>query len=88
MLFRLLSLLLSALRSTFSESFVNTNYATFINFIDFRVYCNECTVAKILIKSFLLANNFGTGKSIKFGRSESIVTKCHIIKPLEFLKDA
>ena len=67
MLFRLLSLFLSALSPTFSESFVNANYATFINFINFRVYRNECTVAKILMTFFLLANNFETGKRIKFG---------------------
>ena len=81
MLFLLLSLWLSALSPTFSESFVN---ATFIIFINFRVYRNECTVAKILIKFFLLANNFGTGKRIKFGWNESIITKCHIIKPMAF----
>ena len=27
----------------------------------------HCTVAKILINIFLLANNFGTGNGIKFG---------------------
>ena len=84
MLFRLLSLSLSALSPTFSESFVNANYATFIIFINFRVYRNECTVAKILIKFFLLANNFGTGKRINSGWNESIITKCHIIKPMAF----
>ena len=67
MLFRLLSLWLSALSSTLSESFVNANHATFINFINFRVYRNEGTVAKILIKTFLLANNVVTTKRIKFG---------------------
>ena len=67
MLFRLLSLWLSALSPTFSEPFVNANYATFIIFINFRVYRNECTVSKILIKFFLLANNFGTGKRINSG---------------------
>ena len=66
MLFRLSSLSLSAKSLTFSESFFNANYASFINFINFRVYRNECTVAKILIKIFLLANNFGTGNRIKF----------------------
>ena len=84
MLFRLLSLSSSALSPTFSESFVNANYATFIIFINFRVYRNECPVAKILIKFFLLANYFGTGKRIKFGWNESIITKRHIIKPMAF----
>ena len=87
MLFRLLSLSLSALSPTFSESFVNANYATFINFINSLVYLNECTVAKILIIFFLLANNFETGKRTKFGWNESIITKCHIIKPMVFLKE-
>ena len=62
MLFPLLSLSLIALSPTFYESFTNANSATFINFINFRVYRNECIVTKILIKFFLLANNFGTGK--------------------------
>ena len=66
MLFWLVSLLLSALSLSFSEPFVNANYVTFINFINFRVYRNECTVAKILINIFLLANNFRTGNGIKF----------------------
>ena len=52
MLFPLLSLALIALSPMFYESFANANSATFINFINFRVYCNECTVAKILIKFF------------------------------------
>ena len=69
------------------ESFVNANYATFINFINFRVYCNECTVTEILVEFFLLANNFGTGKRIKFGWNESIIPKCHIIKPMAVLKE-
>ena len=64
MLFPLLSLSLSALSPTFSESFANANYATFINFINFRVHRNACTVAKILIKFFQLANNFETGKRL------------------------
>ena len=85
MLFPLLSLSLSALSPTFSESFANANYATFINFINFRVHRNECTVAKILIRFFLLANNFGTGKRIKLGWKGSIIPKCHIIKPMAFL---
>ena len=42
MLFPLLSLSLIALSPTFSESFANANCATFINFINFRVYRNEC----------------------------------------------
>ena len=87
MLFSLLSLSLSALSPTFSESFANAYYATFINFINFRVHRNKCPVAKILIKFFLLANNFGTGKRIKLGWNESIIPKCHIIKPMAFLKD-
>ena len=29
------------------DSFVNANYVTFINFINCRVYRNECTVAKL-----------------------------------------
>ena len=89
MLIRLLSLSLSALKlnPTFSESFVNANSATFINFINFRVYRNECTVAKLLIKFFLFANNVGTDKRIKFGWNESIITKFHIIKPMAFLKE-
>ena len=85
MLFPLLSLSLSALSPTFSEAFANPYYATFINFINFRVHRNECTVAKILIKFFLLANNFGTG--IKLTWNESIIPKCHIIKPMAFLKE-
>ena len=84
MLFPLLSLSLSALSPMFSESFA---YATFINFINFRVHRNECTVAKILIKFCLLANNFGTGKRIKLGWNESIIPKCHIIKPMAFLNE-
>ena len=87
MLFPLLSLSLSALSPTFSESFANANYATFINFINFRVHRNECTIAKILIKFCLLANNFGTGKRIKLGWNESIIPKCHIIKPMAFLNE-
>ena len=85
MLFALLSLSLSALSATFYESFANANYATFINFINFRVHRNDCTFAKILIKFCLLANNFGTGKRIKLGWNESIIPKCHIIKPMAFL---
>ena len=87
MLFPLLSLSLSALSPTFSESFGNANYATFINFTNFRVHRNECTVTKILINFFLLANNFGTGKRIKLGWIESIIPKCHIIKPMAFLNE-
>ena len=87
MLFPLLSLSLSALSLTFSESFANANYATFINFISFRVHRNKCTVAKILVKFFLLANNFGTGKRVKLGWNESIIPKCHIIKPTAFLNE-
>ena len=69
----------------FSESFATANYATFINFINFEVHRNECTVAKILVKFFLLANNFGTGKRIKLIWNECVIPKCHIIKPMEFL---
>ena len=87
MFFPLLSLLLRALSPTISESFANANYATFINFINFRVYRNECIVAKILVKFFLLANNFGTGKRIKLIWNESIILKCRIIKPMAFLKE-
>ena len=87
MLFSLLSLSLIALSPTFSESFANANYSTFINFINFRVHRHECTVANILIKFFLLANNFGTGKRIKFGWNKSIIPKCHIIKAMAFLKE-
>ena len=87
MLFPLLSLSLIALSPTFYESFANANSATFINFINFRVHRNECTVAKTLIKFFLLANNFGTGKRIKLTWNESIIPKCHIIKPMAFLKE-
>ena len=51
-------------------------------------------VAKILIEIFLLANNFGTSNRIKFGcwnyppfsGNESIIKKCHIIKPITLLK--
>ena len=87
MLFPLLSLSLSALSPMFSESFADANYATFINFINFKVYRNECTVAKILVKFFLLANNFGTGKRINLIWNESIIPKSHIIKPMAFLKE-
>ena len=44
-------------------------------------------ILKILIKFFLLANNFGTGKRIKLTWNESIIPKCHIIKPMAFLKE-
>ena len=87
MLFRFVSLSLSALSPTFSESFVNANYATFINFINFRVYRNKCTAAKLLVKFFLPANNFETNKRINCSWNESIITKCHIIKPIAFLKE-
>ena len=86
MLFPLLSLLLSALSPTISESFANANYATFINFINFRVYRCDCIVAKILVKFFLLANNFGTGERIKLIWNESIILKCRIIKKWHFKK--
>ena len=88
MLFPLLSLPLIASSPTFYESFADANSATFINFINFRVYRNECTVAEILIKFFLLANNFGIGKRIKLTWNESIIPKCHIIKPMAFLKES
>ena len=87
MFFPLLSLSSSALSPTFSESFANAIYATFINFINFRVYRNECTVAKILIKFFLLEKILGTGKRIKLGWNESIIPKCYIIKPMAFLRE-
>ena len=87
MLFWLWSLWLGALSLTFSESFVNANYTTFINFINFRDQINEGTVAKILIKFFQLANNFGTSKRIKFGWHESNTIKCQIVKPIAFLKE-
>ena len=45
-----------------------------MNFINFRVYRNECTVAKILIQFCLLANNFGTGNRIRLS-SEVGVTQ-------------
>ena len=67
MFFWLLNLSLSALSLTFSKFFVNAKNATFIYFINFRVYRNEYTVAKILMKFFLFEKNFGTGIRVKFG---------------------
>ena len=62
--------------------------------LEFIVISARCSVAKILINIFLLANNFGTDNRIKFiccnyppfSVNQSIITKCHNIKPIAFLK--
>ena len=79
---RSLSLSLTQIMPLFSTSLI----------LEFIVM--SATVAKILIKIFLLANNFGTGNRIKFccwnypsfSGNESIITKYHITKPIAFLK--